>query len=169
MAIGRAGPICRRAFARLYKSMVTGTYSFWETPAGRSERKRPDAIANVKTRKAIPATGWPTCPRLPAPKRESQGLIPAPCVLQVANKSGASIDGERTRVCVTVGLRQFGSNLGDPLTTERPLRRAGFSKRRSARLAACELHAGRLVTTWRLPRITRPAVKPERACSGSSG
>jgi hypothetical protein len=68
MAIGRAGPICRRAFARLYKPTVTGTYSFWETPTGSSERKRPDAIANVKTCKAVPATGWPTCPRLPAPK-----------------------------------------------------------------------------------------------------
>ena len=36
---------------------------------GSSEgKKKPDAVANVKARKAVPATGRPTCPRLPAPK-----------------------------------------------------------------------------------------------------
>jgi len=28
--IGRADPICRCAFARLYKPVVIGTYSFWK-------------------------------------------------------------------------------------------------------------------------------------------
>jgi hypothetical protein len=32
--VGRAGPICRRAFTRPYKPMVIGTYSFWITLPG---------------------------------------------------------------------------------------------------------------------------------------
>jgi hypothetical protein len=49
---GRAGPICRRAFARLCKPKVNGTYSFWN-PAGRPQGKRPETIVNVKVRKAV--------------------------------------------------------------------------------------------------------------------
>jgi len=39
--VGRAGPICRRAFTRPYKPMVIGTYSFWMTLPGFQKGTRP--------------------------------------------------------------------------------------------------------------------------------
>jgi hypothetical protein len=48
--VGRAGPICRRAFARPYKLMVIGNYSFWIAQAGISKGRKTDAVAGVVTR-----------------------------------------------------------------------------------------------------------------------
>jgi large subunit ribosomal protein L10 len=48
-------------------------------------------------------------------------------------------------------VRQFGSNLGDPMAAAKPFRGAGFSNGRPARFAMRELQAGRLVATRRLP------------------
>jgi hypothetical protein len=48
--VGRAGPICRRAFARPYKLMVIGNYSFWIAQTGISEGRKADAIADVVAR-----------------------------------------------------------------------------------------------------------------------
>src|SRR6187551_841353 len=45
--VGRAGPICRRAFARPYKLMVIGNYSFWIAQAGISKGRKTDAVADV--------------------------------------------------------------------------------------------------------------------------
>jgi hypothetical protein len=39
----------------------------------------------------------------------------------------ASTDGEATRVCALKEVRQFGSNLEDPIAAAMPFRGAGFS------------------------------------------
>jgi len=86
--VGRAGPICRRAFARPYKLMVIGNNSFWIAQAGISKGRKTDAVANVVTR-GLSRKRAATCPRLPAPRSFDRRLIP----------QGASTDGEATRVC----------------------------------------------------------------------
>jgi hypothetical protein len=74
--VGRAGPICRRAFARPYKLMVIGNYSFWIAQAGISKGSKTDAVADVVTR-GLSRQRAATCPRLPAPKvREGLTLNP---------------------------------------------------------------------------------------------
>jgi len=65
--IGRADPICRCAFARLYKPVVIGTYSFWK-PGWELWKEEARYRCECETRKAVPRTGRPTCPRLPALK-----------------------------------------------------------------------------------------------------
>ena len=54
--VGRAGPICRRAFARPYKLMVIGNYSFWIAQTGISEGRKADAVG-CGAAQAVPATG----------------------------------------------------------------------------------------------------------------
>jgi hypothetical protein len=76
------------------------------------------SLRMLKARKAVPATGRPTCPRLPAPKAcKGRTLNP---------ETGPAQTGEATRVCATVRLRQFGSNLEDPTAAAMPSRGAGF-------------------------------------------
>ena len=86
--VGRAGPICRRAFARPYKLMVIGNYSFWIAQAGISKGRKTDAVADVVACR-LSRQRAATCPRLPAPRSFDRRLIP----------QGASTDGEATRVC----------------------------------------------------------------------
>src|SRR5581483_5099500 len=87
--VGRAGPFCRRAFARLCKSMVIGPYFFLlENPDGISEGKKAGAAANEVMRTVVPATERPPvqdCRR----RGESRRLIPAhPASAGRAHESG---------------------------------------------------------------------------------
>src|SRR4029078_9643232 len=86
--VGRAGPICRRAFARPYKLMVIGNYSFWTAQAGISEGRKTDGVADVVACR-LSAKRAATCPRVPEPRSLDRRLLPR----------GASRDGEATRVC----------------------------------------------------------------------
>ena len=85
--VGRAGPICRRAFARPYKLMVIGNYSFWIAQAGISKGRKTDAVGCGDTQ-AVPETGGHLSKTAGAEVFD-QRLIP----------QGASTDGEATRVC----------------------------------------------------------------------
>src|SRR5262245_30165952 len=98
--VGRAGPICRRAFARPYKLMVIGNNSFWIAQAGISKGRKTDAVANVVTR-GLSRKRAATCPRLPAPRSFDRSLIP----------QGASTDGGSDPSLCADEAHQFGSNL----------------------------------------------------------
>ena len=51
--LGRAGPICRRAFARPYKPMVNGKYSFWKPDTGTLKGRSAGTFVNERTCKTI--------------------------------------------------------------------------------------------------------------------
>src|SRR6185436_13135255 len=97
--VGRAGPICRRAFARPYKLMVIGNYSFWIAQAGISKGSKTDAVADVVTR-GLSRQRAATCPRLPAPRSFDRRLIP---------KGGQHRRGSDPSLCADEA-HQFGSN-----------------------------------------------------------
>ena len=142
--VGRAGPICRRAFARPYKLMVIGNYSFWIAQAGISKGRKTDAAADVVARR-LSRQRAATCPRLPALRSFDRRLIP----------QGASTDGEATRVCAPMRRTSL-------VRTSRPGRsRKAWTGGQACRsvvlpsFAARELESGTAGTTRRLPRITR--------------
>src|SRR5262245_4461525 len=119
--VGRAGPICRRAFARPYKLMVIGNYSFWIAQAGISKGRKTDAAADVVMR-GLSRKRAATCPRLPALRSFDRRLIPR----------GASTDGGSDPSLCADEAHQFGSNLETRSRPQGVDRGAGLSKRRPA-------------------------------------
>ena len=147
--LGRAGPVCRRAFARFKEIMAVRTSFLLDILRDLSERGGGQS-RNFFVRQGLPAvSGSPSCPRLQVP---DPGLMPTACT-----------DGEDRFGAESPAT---GSNL------ENPVRRTpapGGQDLSSAVLPAfVKRKVGTAGRNRRFPDV-KPGRQPERACSGSSG
>ena len=118
--VGRAGPICRRAFARPYKLMVIGNYSFWITQSGSLKGGKP-MLLGCGSARAVPVTGGHLS--------KTAGAEVFRPTLNPAR--GQHRRGSDPSLCADEA-HQFGSNLETRLRPQGVDRGAGLSKRRPA-------------------------------------
>ena len=147
--LGRAGPGCRRAFARFKEIMAVRTSFLLDILRDLSERSGGQS-RNFLAHQGLPAvSGSPSCPRLQVP---DPGLMPTACT-----------DGEDRFGAESPAT---GSNL------ENPVRRTPAPGGQDLRSAVLPAFVKRKVRTAgrnrRFPDV-KPGRQPERACSGSSG
>ena len=147
--LGRAGPVCRRAFARFKEIMAVRTSFLLDILRDLSERGGGQS-RNFFVRQGLPAvSGSPSCPRLQVP---DPGLMPTACT-----------DGEDRFGAESPAT---GSNL------ENPVRRTPAPGGQDLSSAVLPAFVKRKVRTAgrnrRFPDV-KPGRQPERACSGSSG
>jgi hypothetical protein len=134
-AIGRAGPVCRHAFARPYNSNGGHSLQPFGHPGGTSKGKGRGRFRGVKGAQGrlrhLPHFSLGKSGDVePVDLSETAGaeaarprLNPGPSCRESPlgfshsagrDIDGASIDGEETQFCAAARLRQFGSNLGYP-------------------------------------------------------
>jgi len=145
--LGRAGPGCRRAFARFKEIMAVRNSFLLDILRDLSERSGGQS-RNFFAHQGLPAvSGSPSCPRLQVP---DPGLIQSPA------QTGKTV----------LGPRAPRPNL------ENPVRRTPAPGGQDLRSAVLPAFVKRKVRTAgrnrRFPDV-KPGRQPERACSGSSG
>ena len=148
-ALGRAGPVCRRAFARFKEIMAVRTSFLLDILRDLSERGGGQS-RNFFVRQGFPAvSGSPSCPRL---------QVPNPGLMRIACTDGEDRLGAESPAT--------GSNL------ENPVRRRPAPGGQDLSSAVLPAFVKRKVRTAgrnrRFPDV-KPSRQPERACSGSSG
>ena len=166
--IGRAGPTCRRAFARLCKITVIGTESFWKTRLGALKE---EARRHCKCEHAQSCPEMDSRPVRDCRRRRSNGrrLNPGPPCESRLGFTGPAQTGKRPK------FARHHSCAKLVRTSDTRLRLRLLSGGRLTRASSCPVslrvheNVGRLVATRRFPRITRTNRQTERACSGSSG
>jgi hypothetical protein len=147
--LGRAGPVCRRAFVRFKEIMAVRTSFLLDILRDLSERSGGQQ-QNFFAHHGLPAvSGSPSCPRLQVP---DPGLIPTACT-----------DGEDRFGAESPAT---GSNLENPV---RPTPAPGGQDLRSAVLPAFVKRKVRTAGRNRRFPDVKTDRQPERACSGSSG
>jgi hypothetical protein len=147
--LGRAGPVCRRAFVRFKEIMAVRTSFLLDILRDLSERSGGQP-RSFFAHQGLPAvSGSPSCPRLQVP---DPGLMPTACT-----------DGEDRFGAESPAT---GSNL------ENPVRRTPAPGGQDLRSAVLPAFVKRKVRTAgrnrRFPDV-KTGRQPERACSGSSG
>ena len=147
--LGRAGPVCRRAFVRFKEIMAVRTSFLLDILRDLSERSGGQP-RSFFAHQGLPAvSGSPSCPRLQVP---DPGLMPIACT-----------DGEDRFGAESPAT---GSNLGNPVRrTPAP----GGQDLRSAVLPAFVKRKVRTAGRNRRFPDVKTGRQPERACSGSSG